>query len=219
MDPLNEENFVPDYEEMLPADVPEPVSSSIPDVLEVQPSKSRKRSCSLCSAQVTTVKFHTLRYHLPWYFDPRLACSLCQISEKSFCYLRERHISVHPNFISMDAVVWIYLMCGFLTLLSKKLGFSNFLALVDVVVKQGLVPEFQNNHSYFNEDSEFLLRLFADEFDLGFSLSLHPVSSVVACLHWRVISSLLLKLSPSDREELRHSYVLSSPSGDVVSIE
>jgi len=197
-------------------DFPEPACVS-----DEQPkrSKSRKRVCPVCNATPTTVKFHVLKYHLPWYINPRLGCSICQTTEKSFCYFRERHILVHPNFSALDGITWCYLMCGFLTCLSWKLGLPDMFALVGLVASENLVPEFQADHEYFSSDARFLLKMFADQFHINFSLVLHPVTSVVACIHWKVITSLILKLSSKDRQKLCSSYLLLTPSGIPIAMD
>ena len=148
----------------------------------------------------------------------RLACSICQLAEKSYCYVRERHTLVHPNFTSLGISTWCFLMQGFLTALAFKLGCSDMFGLLSLVLAEQCPPSF----SAFDSDSTFFLRAFATGFNIPFNLNLNPPVYILACFQWRVLSSLLVKLSPSDRvailsERQYQASVLSCPHPTILS--
>ena len=196
-----EHEFVPDYDEELP--IQNEVPTSVPEELE-QPvllttrstsKKSRRRGCPLCSQRVPDVYHHFNKHHVPWFFRPRLACSICQVAEKSFCYVRERHTLVHPNFTSLPISTWCFLMQGFLTALAFKLGCSDIFGLVSLVLTEQCLSTFHEVDS----DSTFFYRAFAAGLNIPYDFSMSPPVSLLVCFHWRILSSLLVKLSPSDR--------------------
>jgi hypothetical protein len=236
----DEADFVPDYDEALDvSSVAAEVSPSnknessdthsIIDMLasrehedpsnELVKNKRSRKLCSVCKNRVSSPKSHVLQNHLPWYFNPHLACAICKVSEKAWCFVRDRHILTHDNPGHLSTETWCYLMCGLLTYLAQKLNLKDMFDLLPIVQSKGLCPQFQPNHHYFSQEETTMLQQFARKFNIDFNISLHPAVSILACFHWRVLSSLLLLLpTDQDRQFIRELYLPAVPSGASVDL-
>ena len=82
-------------------------------------------TCNLCNLEVTHLKRHVLKTHLPWYIIPAYACIDCQISEGSgnlFQYFHKRHRGIAGDKY-MQA--WVLSMNGLLWTITHSLGLGS----------------------------------------------------------------------------------------------
>ena len=94
---IEEQDFVPDYEE---EETSRPTSASTSTaerqvIFHQRTTKSRKRwrknSCRLCGIQSTHIARHVAVAHLPWWYKPLSACWICGVQEGYESKLRAKH--------------------------------------------------------------------------------------------------------------------------------
>ena len=116
---MEEQNFVPDYEEGDSRSLTTPATPR---------SRKKKwlRTCPGCGDKYPHLKRHSLCNHLPFYTDPIPTCWECEKVQlqqnRTF-----QHLAVHVNggFNLERLFSWCYLMCGLLHAISISLSITS----------------------------------------------------------------------------------------------
>jgi len=168
-------------------------------------------SCAFCGTEVSHLKRHTIRNHVPWYMSPAVACASCQIASDP-PELRRFH-GGHGRVKGEDQLrAWFLLVNGLMLFISSCLGLGSLEALLGLVVEKQLASS--SAHTFL-EDEEFFLR----EYDQLAGLEPKPKYDVCPptrtseLLHYHTLTQIFLQLTPDQRTEAWHYSVYCNPDG------
>ena len=151
------------------------------------------KMCPVCLKRFGKVYRHVLAEHLPWYFQPEVACWTCKKAMKTAAKL-EDHTKRGCGETRWSLEVWVASMIALLEALAKMLG-------VEADAVHHGAPLLQHSVSPVRE----ALLLFVEE-ALGRSVDrveLAPVNCPAGILNVAVIGPMLATLSPDDKAALR----------------
>ena len=177
--------------------------------------RDKKLACPTCDLRTEHVKRHVLKFHLPWFWVPDLACWTCNKAFRSTTQLQDHcQMSKHLGTTgSKEREKWIQLINGSLDLVYKTLQLEGLTSLFQHIQKtSSLRPTYPIQLSTAEEET---LKDFSQS--NGF---VHPefvdvraVSCPAAIIHWRVIARVLSLLSRDDQRAFRRTEVMVDEVG------
>ena len=185
---LNEEHFIPDYNEELPS-----------KRRKINPKRLQaSQLCPLCGTVVDKLRRHALLKHLPFFIVPHTACWQCGTQHFSTLSLQKHFDAFHCNQGSFeeDYLVWSEAMKKLFQSLMSCLHIDTLDNLVNYINENRILPQ----ATTFSNDTDIsLLKNFANQNGLTevSQFSIHPINSVAALCHWRVLLSILQQVTPA----------------------
>ena len=170
-----------------------------------------RRMCGLCNQLVAHFRRHANRTHLPWYMCPAFACAGCQFAG-DLSDIKNIHSS-HPKIEGEDGVqAWFLLVNGFFQFVSRCLGLDSIEALRQYVITENLCPV---GMPFLDEEKFFIM-----EYDRLAGLepqdaSVYTPARVSRLLHYKVLLSILSKLSPVNRDLAKSRTTYVNPDGSM----
>lgn len=171
--------------------------------------KDRKLPCPTCKYRTEHVLRHVVRFHLPWFWVPELACWTCCQSFQTAARLR-KHVqqTQHRGYqAGEDRSRWRQLVTGALKMVGQFLQLSGVVAIWGYVKNQpSLRPTVPIGLSQSEVDR---MKWFGRAIgcQVPGQIDVQKLNSPVVILHWRITAGLLSLLSGEDRKRFARGRV------------
>lgn len=173
-------------------------------------------ACGICHVPLksTSLRYHMLSEHLPWFFFGTTACFTCRVAFSTNTALL-RHMARHHDGeevnVEQDYLVWLHGMMDLLGVLTGLLGFVAPHMLVTLCSQRGISASGGSHFQHAMVPKYRDLALVMGD-PLKGPLRSSPPNHPVAVLHWEVIYGLLCSAPGlDDKGKLRDIPVVSPP--------
>ena len=163
-----------------------------------------RTKCQVCEkpAQVHYKK-HVLKYHLPWFMNPTVACSDCLKSEGDNSALNRNHLyHGHRGIVGEEYLqAWCLLMNGMFYFIMQELGLKSF---SDLLAYAGTL---EIRFIKFREEELVFLREYDRRAGMeplkDFEYMTVPPTRIISLSYYMVMAEILLKMSETAQTAFR----------------
>ena len=180
-----------------------------------------EKRCNIpgCDGQARNLRVHATREHLPWWFNPSVACFTCKTAEKDLTSLRHFHSTCGPDpedseYLGLgqlapatawrDLITWAHRFDRLVSLVKDYLEVASDDDLVNCVMREGWVGGSIDGPP-FEPVTRSALRVHADLYG-GMPVDMvraRPANSPKVLALWRVMLLALSVMTPTQRAHIR----------------